>query len=259
MAALLTALQSRRGAALQRAAERLGQAAENAWDGSWYLRGYYDDGTPIGAHDSEACRIDAIAQSFSALVPEAAPDHVETALNSAFDALYDGAGTPVRLFTPPYRAQKPDPGYLRSYGPGFRENGGQYTHGAIWLAMALLRTGHAAEGAELLRAVLPASFDPDRYEAEPYVLAADVYAGDEQGRAGWSWYTGAAGWYLRVALEDLLGLKLRGGRLFIRPNLPPDWEGCSVQWRRDGETYTITLSQNEITVNGMPYDGGAVG
>ena len=125
--------------------------------------------------------------------------------------------------------------------------------------MALLRTGHAAEGAELLRAVLPASFDPDRYEAEPYVLAADVYAGDEQGRAGWSWYTGAAGWYLRVALEDLLGLKLRGGRLFIRPNLPPDWEGCSVQWRRDGETYTITLSQNEITVNGMPYDGGAVG
>ncbi len=259
MAALLTALQSRRGAALQRAAERLGQAAENAWDGSWYLRGYYDDGTPIGAHDSEACRIDAIAQSFSALVPEAAPDHVETALNSALDALYDGAGTPVRLFTPPYRAQKPDPGYLRSYGPGFRENGGQYTHGAIWLAMALLRTGHAAEGAELLRAVLPASFDPDRYEAEPYVLAADVYAGDEQGRAGWSWYTGAAGWYLRVALEDLLGLKLRGGRLFIRPNLPPDWEGCSVQWRRDGETYTITLSQNEITVNGMPYDGGAVG
>ena len=260
MADLLDRLQSRRASALRKAAEALARAAEGAWDGAWYLRGYYDDGMPIGAHDSEACRIDAIAQSWAAFVPEADTDHVKTALKSAYDALYDGAGTPVRLFTPPFLAQKPDPGYLRSYGPGFRENGGQYTHGAIWLAMALLRTGSAAEGAELLHAVLPASFDPERYEAEPYVLAADVYAGDEAGRAGWSWYTGSAGWYLRAALEDLLGLKLRGGRIYPEPNLPPDWETCSVRWQDGaGEAHTITLSKDGILVNGAPYDGGGIG
>ena len=260
MAELLTRLESRRGKTLHKAAETYGRAAEAAWDGAWYLRGYFDDGAPLGGHVCEACRIDAIAQSFAALSPEADPSRVQTALHSAFKMLYDGAGTPVRLFTPPFRARKPDPGYLRSYGPGFRENGGQYTHGAVWLAMALLRTGNAAAGAEILRAVLPASFDPDRYEAEPYVLAADVSAGDAQGRAGWTWYTGAAGWYLRVALEDLLGLKLRGGQLFLEPNLPPDWESCSVQWSdAAGAAHTITIGQDGITVDGAPYDGSAVG
>ena len=260
MAALLTRLESRRGEALHRAASLLGQAAERAWDGAWYLRGYDDDGSPIGSHASAACRIDSIAQSFAALAPEADPAHLETALRSAMDALYDGAGTPVRLFTPPYRAQRPDPGYLRSYGPGFRENGGQYTHGAVWLAMAMLRTGHAAEGAQLLRAVLPDAFDPERYEAEPYVLSADVYAGDEAGRAGWSWYTGAAGWYLRVTLEDLLGLRLRAGQLFIEPNLPPDWAQAAVRWRDGaGSEHTILLSPAGVTVDGNPYTGGPVG
>ena len=260
MADLLTALQSRRGEKLRRAAVRLGQAAESAFNGAWYLRGYHDDGSPIGAPDSEACRIDAIAQSFAAWVPEAEPDHVRVALENAYEALYDGAGTPVRLFTPPYRAQKPDPGYLRSYGPGFRENGGQYTHGAIWLAMALLRTGQTDRGAELLRAVLPASFDPERYEAEPYVLSADVYAGDEEGRAGWSWYTGAAGWYLRVALEELLGLKLRGGQLYVEPRLPSGWKGCTVVWQDGaGEAHTIALRPDAVTVNGETYDGTGIG
>ena len=260
MADLLASLQSRRGEALHEIAQKIGSAAEAAWDGGWYRRGYFDDGTPLGARDSEACSIDSIAQSFAALAPEADPGHVDTALRSALDRLYDGAGSPVRLFTPPFRAQKPDPGYLRSYGPGFRENGGQYTHGAVWLAMALLRTGHAAEGAELLHAVLPSAFPADRYEAEPYVLAADVYDGDARGRAGWSWYTGAAGWYLRVALEDLLGLRLRGGQLTIMPQLSPDWAPCTVHWRDGaGQTHTITLAQNAVTVDGAPYSGGPVG
>ena len=256
---LLTTLKSRRGETLRRAAGKIGAAAEAAWDGAWYLRGYFDDGTPIGAHTCEACRIDAIAQSFAALVPEADAAHVSTALQSALDALYDGAGSPVRLFTPPYRAQTPDPGYLRSYGPGFRENGGQYTHGAIWLAMALLRTGNADAGAEILQAVLPTAFDPARYEAEPYVLAADVYAGDAEGCAGWSWYTGAAGWFLRVALEDLLGLRLREGRLYLEPHLPSDWHTCAVRWQDGaGQMHTIAYSADGITVDGAPYDGGAV-
>ena len=260
MADLLTRLKSRRGKALRAAAEQLGHAADAAWDGSWYLRGYDDRGAPIGGHDCAACRIDAIAQSFAALAPEADAERVDTALRSAMEALYAGDGTPVRLFTPPYRAQKPDPGYLRSYGPGFRENGGQYTHGAVWLAMAMLRTGRTAEGAALLRAVLPGAFDPERYEAEPYVLAADVYAGDEEGRAGWSWYTGAAGWYLRVALEELLGLRLRGGQLYLEPKLPPDWDTASVRWQdAAGVTHTITFARDSVTVDGLPYDGGSVG
>ena len=260
MADLLTSLHSRRGEALHEIARNIGLAAEAAWDGGWYRRGYFDDGAPLGSQNCEACRIDAIAQSFAVLAPEADPKHVDTALHSALEALWDGAGTPVRLFTPPFRAQKPDPGYLRSYGPGFRENGGQYTHGAVWLAMALLRTGHAAEGARILRAVLPSAIPAERYEAEPYVLAADVYAEDESGRAGWSWYTGAAGWYLRVALEDLLGLRLRGGQLTVKPNLPPDWAPCTVHWRDGaGETHTITLTQSAVTVDGEPYSGAPIG
>ena len=111
-----------------------------------------------------------------------------------------------------------------------------------------------------LRAVLPGAFDPERYEAEPYVLAADVYAGDEEGRAGWSWYTGAAGWYLRVALEELLGLRLRGGQLYLEPKLPPDWDTASVRWQNAaGVTHTITFARDSVTVDGLPYDGGSVG
>ena len=260
MAALLERLQSRQAAALREAAAAYARAAEEAWDGAWYLRGYFDDGTPIGSRESDACRIDAIAQSFAAWVPEADPKHVETALRSAFQALYAGEGAPVRLFTPPFRAQRPDPGYLRSYGPGFRENGGQYTHGAVWLAQAMLRTGHAAEGAKLLQAVLPSAFDAQRYEAEPYVLAGDVYAEDENGRAGWSWYTGAAGWYLRTVWEDLLGMKLRGGQLFLEPTLPPDWPCCRVQWQDGvGTMHEILFEHGSTTVDGAAYTGGSIG
>ena len=259
-AALLTRLESRHGAELHQAAERIGLAAEAAWDGSWYRRGYCDDGTPIGASECEACRIDAIAQSFAALSPEADSSHVLTALESAVGALYDGIGTPVRLFTPPFRAQRPDPGYLRSYGPGFRENGGQYTHGAVWLAMALLRMRRPETGAELLKAVLPNAFEPQRYEAEPYVLAADVYAGDAEGCAGWSWYTGAAGWYLRTVLEELLGLKLRGGDLYVEPCLPQNWHGSTVRWEDgSGTMHTIVLCPDAVTADGKPYDGSPVG
>ena len=260
LAELLTQLQSRKGAALHQAAEQIGRAAENAWDGSWYRRGYYDDGTPIGAAESEACRIDSIAQSFAALAPEADPQHVRLALDSAVQALTDGIGAPVRLFTPPYRAQRPDPGYLRSYGPGFRENGGQYTHGAVWLAMALLRTNQPDRGAALLRALLPDAFDAQRYEAEPYVLAADVYAGDAEGCAGWSWYTGAAGWYLRTALEELLGLHLCSGQLYLQPRLPSDWRSCTVRWQdAAGKAHTIVLGHDAVTVDGKPYDGAPIG
>lgn len=242
------------------AADRCTRAAEAAWDGAWYRRGYYDDGQPLGSEKSGECRIDAIAQAFAAFDTHADPAHVQRALTSAVTQLFDREHNVVRLFDPPITRRTPETGYVRSYGAGLRENGGQYTHGALWLAMALLRTGRTDEGAQILRAVLPAAHDPARYEGEPYVLAADVAAGDNAGAAGWTWYTGAAGWYLRIAAEELLGLHLRGGVLYPEPRLPAGWPECAVRWRDGaGLLHTIRLRPDGVTVDEKPYDGGGIG
>ena len=242
------------------AADRCTRAAEAAWDGAWYRRGYYDDGQPLGSEKSGECRIDAIAQAFAAFDTHADPAHVHRALTSAVEQLFDREHNVVRLFDPPITRRTPETGYVRSYGAGLRENGGQYTHGALWLAMALLRTGRTDEGAQILRAVLPAAHDPARYEGEPYVLAADVAAGDNAGAAGWTWYTGAAGWYLRIAAEELLGLHLRGGVLYPEPRLPAGWPECTVRWRDGaGLLHTIRLRPDGVTVDEKPYDGGGIG
>ena len=242
------------------AADHCTRAAEDAWDGAWYRRGYYDDGRPLGSAGNDECRIDAIAQAFAALDTHADPGRVQTALTSAVAQLFDREHNVVRLFDPPITRRTPETGYVRSYGAGLRENGGQYTHGALWLAMALLRTGRTDEGAQILRAVLPAAHDPARYEGEPYVLAADVAAGDNAGAAGWTWYTGAAGWYLRVAAEELLGLHLRGGVLYPEPRLPAGWPECTVRWRDGaGLLHTIRLRPDGVTVDEKPYDGGGIG
>lgn len=242
------------------AADRCTRAAEAAWDGAWYRRGYYDDGQPLGSEKSGECRIDAIAQAFAAFDTHADPAHVHCALTSAVEQLFDREHNVVRLFDPPITRRTPETGYVRSYGAGLRENGGQYTHGALWLAMALLRTGRTDEGVQILRAVLPAAHDPARYEGEPYVLAADVAAGDNAGVAGWTWYTGAAGWYLRIAAEELLGLHLRGGMLYPEPRLPAGWPECAVRWRDGaGLLHTIRLRPDGVTVDEKPYDGGGIG
>lgn len=242
------------------AAERCTRAAEAAWDGAWYRRGYYDDGQPLGSEKSGECRIDAIAQAFAAFDTHADPAHVHCALTSAVTQLFDREHNVVQLFDPPITRRTPETGYVRSYGAGLRENGGQYTHGALWLAMALLRTGRTDEGAQILRAVLPTAHDPARYEGEPYVLAADVAAGDNAGVAGWTWYTGAAGWYLRITAEELLGLHLRGGVLYPEPRLPDGWPECTVRWRDGaGLLHTIRLRPDGVTVDEKPYDGGGIG
>ena len=242
------------------AADHCTRAAEDAWDGAWYRRGYYDDGRPIGSAGNDECRIDAIAQAFAALDTHADRGRVHTALTSAVEQLFDREHNVVRLFDPPITRRTPETGYVRSYGAGLRENGGQYTHGALWLAMALLRTGRTAEGAEILHAVLPTAHDPARYEGEPFVLAADIAGGDNAGTAGWTWYTGAAGWYLRIAAEDLLGLHLRGGVLYPEPHLPAGWPECTVRWRDGaGLLHTIRLRPDGVTVDNAPYDGGGIG
>ena len=237
-------------------AGEIGRAAESAWDVQWYLRGYFDDGTPLGSEKSSCCRIDSVAQSFSVLCPFSSKKHRALALTKASELLFDHKNGILKLFDPPFSDSEPDPGYIQSYGPGFRENGGQYTHGAVWLAMAMLLEDRADEALEMLRAVTPDGRDILQYGAEPFVIAADVYsAPGHEGEAGWSWYTGSAGWFYRVCTEELLGLRMRGGRLFISPRLPSGWDGFEASWRGEsGTEHLIRVSRGGITVDGRPYD-----
>ena len=211
---------------LREAAERFLAAAERAWDGQWYLRGWWQDGAPLGGAGAPACAIDSVAQSWAAFCPGSDRRRVRLALHSCLDRLWDEAHGLTKLFEPPFGDEGRDPGTIRACGPGFRENGGQYTHGAVWLASALLREGLTDEGAKILRSLLPTSHDPAHWGAEPYVLAADVSANpDHYGEVLWSWYTGSAGWFFRVVLEDLLGIRLKDGHLVVEPRLPSGWEG----------------------------------
>ena len=227
------------------AAKQYAAAAEQSWNGSWYLRGWWADGAPLGGVGSPACAIDSIAQSWAAFSGAADPDRVRTALRACADHLYDRAHGLVKLFTPPFEEGERDPGYIRACGPGFRENGGQYTHGAVWLASALLKEGFADLGAGMLLDLLPARHPHGQWGAEPYVLSADVSANpDHYGEALWSWYTGAAGWFFRVVLEDLLGIRLENGRLPVAPNLPSNWDGYAAEiWGR-----RIRVRNGRITI-----------
>ncbi len=226
-------------------ARRYAEAANAAWDGDWYLRGYYDDGATLGSHLDEECRIDSIAQSWAVLAG-GEQGRAKTAVKSALDQLFNREGRVVKLFTPPFDSGEADPGYIRGYLPGVRENGGQYTHASVWLALACFRLNMVEEGWAVLRAILPGGRDEEVYRVEPYVLAADVYANPSHlGRGGWSWYTGAAGWFYRTALEELLGLKLRAGRLFVEPRLPADWPGYTAVWRTARAEFRITVTRGE--------------
>jgi len=240
-------------------ARRFAKAADEAWDGAWYRRGYYDDGKTLGSAGDSACQIDAIAQGWSTMTPYSDPQKVKTALHTAITRLFDKQAGIVRLFEPAFSEGTENPGYIRGYAPGLRENGGQYTHGILWLIMGAFRAGLVDEGYEMLKAITPGHHDQAVYRGEPYVLAADVYANEQHtGRAGWTWYTGASGWYWRVAMEDLLGLRLRDGKLFIEPNLPKALQSYKVDWRAGGKTFRIQVEGKQITVNGKPYDGAGL-
>ncbi|MDR0861597.1 MAG: hypothetical protein LBN30_02330 [Oscillospiraceae bacterium] len=230
-----------------RAADAYSAAANAAWDGDWFLRGWYDDGKPLGSATCDECRIDSIAQSF-AVLGGGETDKVRTALDSATRLLFDRENRVVKLFDPPFSDGDSSPGYIKGYSPGFRENGGQYTHGAVWLAMGLLLTGKTDEGYEMLETLLPQGRKHEVYRVEPYVLAADVYSNAaHMGRGGWTWYTGAAGWYHRVVLENLLGIRLENGELTVKPNLPSSWDGYTVRvGEREAE---ITVKNGRVSVD----------
>src|SRR6185295_4327013 len=210
---------------------------------------YFDDGTPLGSSGNAECQIDSIAQSWSVLSGAGDPERARVAMNALDRRLVRRESALVQLLDPPFDSSDMDPGYIRGYVPGVRENGGQYTHAAIWAAMAFAALGDNARAWELLGMINPLNHgeSPERaaiYKAEPYVIAADVYAvAPHTGRGGWTWYTGSAGWLYRLITESLLGLRLTAGRLHFTPCLPADWKGFQLNY-----TYRETLYRINVRV-----------
>ncbi|HEX9440468.1 MAG TPA: hypothetical protein VF909_12340 [Roseiflexaceae bacterium] len=237
---------SRRRAATARAeryrteARHLHNALEqHAWDGEWYLRAFYDDGTPLGAAQSAECRIDSLAQSWAVISGAGDPERSRQAMAAVDEHLIDRQTGLIKLFAPPFDRTTHDPGYIKGYVPGVRENGGQYTHAAIWVIWAYALLGDGARAGALLELINPirhARSNPDAYKVEPYTIAADVYAmPPHAGRGGWTWYTGSAGWFYRLGIDMILGLRRSGNILTIAPYIPPDWPGYDV-WYCYGQT-----------------------
>jgi cyclic beta-1,2-glucan synthetase len=231
-------------------------ALHDAWDGEWYRRAYFDDGTPLGSASNDACRIDSIAQSWSVLSGAGDPDRQALAM-AAVDAHLVRRSGLVVLFTPPFDATPLEPGYIKGYPPGVRENGGQYTHAAVWVAMAFAKLGDGDTAAAVVAMLNPierarTAADVERYKVEPYAVAADVYAAPPHtGRGGWTWYTGSAGWMYRAGLESMLGFRLRGERLEVDPCIPRAWPGFEIVFRHRSARYAIAVDNPQGVSRGV--------
>ncbi|HRO71682.1 MAG TPA: cyclic beta 1-2 glucan synthetase, partial [Chitinophagaceae bacterium] len=225
----------------------------HAWDGKWWRRAYFDDGTPLGSQENDECKIDSIAQSWSVLSKASDAERSATAMESASKHLINKEDQIIQLFNPPFDKSALNPGYIKGYVPGVRENGGQYTHAAIWLVMAYAAMGDKQKTWELLQMINPVNHgnSPDgieQYKVEPYVIAADVYRVEGyRGRGGWTWYTGSAGWMYQLILEFFIGLKRTGNRLSFSPCLPPDWPSVKIKYRFEQTFYNIELIQENTT------------
>jgi cyclic beta-1,2-glucan synthetase len=213
------------------------------WDGEWYRRAYYDNGAPLGSKNSDECQIDTIAQAWAIISKAAPPERAENALSAMEKYLVSEKEGIVRLLTPAFDQTPHDPGYIKGYVPGVRENGGQYTHGALWAIKALAELGRGDRAGTLLEMISPISHatnreDAERYMVEPYVIAADVYGvAPHIGRGGWTWYTGSAGWMYRVALESVLGLTIDQGKYFVlNPCIPKSWGHFKIQYQTENNT-----------------------
>ena len=239
-------------------ASNLARAVElHAWDGKWYRRAYFDDGTPIGSAESDEAKIDSLPQSWAWISGVANPEKASQALESAWKHLVKIEEQLVLLFTPPFDLSTQDPGYIKGYPPGVRENGGQYTHAALWLAIALARQGDGERAVQLLHMLNPINHatntEPvERYGVEPYVVPADVYRlKGRVGQGGWTWYTGSASWMYRAWVEEVLGLKVSGERMVIDPVIPPEWDGFSMRYRYGQALYEITVENPEGVGGGV--------
>ena len=223
----------------------------HAWDGGWYRRAYFDDGTPLGSSANDECRIDSISQSWAVLSGAGDPLRAREAMAAVNEFLVKPDEGLIKLLDPPFDTSSLEPGYIKGYVPGVRENGGQYTHAAIWAVMAFAQMGEVERAWELFSMLNPIHHGDDAtrsdlYKVEPYVMSADVYSvPPHTGRGGWTWYTGAAGWMYRLAVETLLGLHLEVDRLRLAPLLPRDWKSYKIHYRYRETFYHVTITRLE--------------
>jgi cyclic beta-1,2-glucan synthetase len=228
-----------------------------AWDGNWFCRAYFDDGTPLGAAENEECRIDSIAQSWSVISGAANPQQATRAMASVDEFLIRRGDGLVLLFTPPFDKSSLQPGYIKGYIPGVRENGGQYTHAAIWTLIAFAKLGDGDKAGELFALLNPINHASTRaglhkYKVEPFVAAGDVYGeATHLGRGGWTWYTGSAGWMYRAALETMLGFQKRGEMLKIEPCIPRNWREFAIDYRFGKTFYQIKVENPRGVCRGV--------
>ena len=221
---------------------------DHAWDGRWYRRGFFDDGSLLGSAQNEECRIDSIAQSWAVLSGGAAPDRALMAMDESYKQLVHPADKLALLFTPPFDRTEKDPGYIKAYPPGIRENGGQYTHGAIWSVFAHAKLGQAERANQLFSMLNPINHACNEaevavYKVEPYVIAADIYSvAPHVGRGGWTWYTGSAGWMYRAGFEAILGITREADRLRVKPCIPEGWKGFAASLQFNGTLYEIEVA-----------------
>ncbi len=230
---------------------------EHGWDGDWYRRAYFDDGTPLGSAQNEECRIDSIVQSWAVISGAAENYRAVRAMAAVEEYLIRRGDGLVILFTPPFDKGKLDPGYIKGYVPGVRENGGQYTHAALWTLIAFAMLGDGERAGELFSLLNPINHASTRaglhkYKVEPYVAVGDVYAvPPHTGRGGWTWYTGSAGWMYRAGLESILGFKLQGEKLSIDPCIPRWWREYEITYRRGKTTYRIKVENPTAISRGV--------
>lgn len=236
---------------------------QNAWDGQWFKRAFFDDGTPLGSHENDECKIDSIAQSWALLSKAADKQKANTAMESAYKYLVNKENGIIQLFNPPFDKSDMNPGYIKGYVPGVRENGGQYTHAAVWLTMAYAAMGDKKRTWELLSLINPVNHgrtasEVAQYKVEPYVIAADVYAQPlHLGRGGWTWYTGSAGWMYQLITEWLIGIRRKADALYIEPCIPADWDSVKIDYQFKDTVYHILLEQKQgtgsrkILINGV--------
>jgi cellobiose phosphorylase len=240
-------------------AERLRENIElHAWDGQWYRRAYFDNGEPLGSVTNPECQIDSLPQSWSVISGAAKPERARVALDAVAHRLIHRETGLIQLFDPPFDKSSLEPGYIKGYVPGVRENGGQYTHAAIWTVMAFALAGETTRAWEFLKLINPilktqTAAAVNRYKVEPYVMAADVYSvAPHTGRGGWTWYTGSAGWMYRLLTETLLGIEVRVDVLHFTPRLPAAWKTFKLQYRFRETFYRISCQNISGTWNGPP-------
>jgi cellobiose phosphorylase len=237
---------------------------QHAWDGQWYRRAWFDHGQPLGSHANPECQIDSLPQSWSVISGAGDPLRSRQAMNAADERLIRRQARLIQLFDPPFDQSSLDPGYIKGYIPGVRENGGQYTHAGIWAAMAFALMGENDRAWKLFALLNPIHHGGNpqriaRYKVEPYVVAADVYAvAPHVGRGGWTWYTGSAGWMYRLLIESLLGVNREGDQLRLTPRLPKAWNTCKIHYRFRQTVYHITVTRRTShpgVANSLVLDG----